>query len=213
MTRHVLTTGAPLPQTLAVLLAAAAAAGCNAPSPEPPPSEATSQPPTTESGEAPASVSGVGQTGQGNAGSPLTAHVSDLDALVDELDARVTDQEIIVPLPADVLFDFDQSDIRPEAIPTLQTLVRLIASAGSGPIRVEGHTDSKGDDAYNQTLSEQRAASVGAWLSSHGIARNRLRTSGRGETQPIANNETPDGSDNPQGRQENRRVEVVISNR
>ena len=139
--------------------------------------------------------------------------MSGLDALVDELDARVTDQEIIVPLPADVLFDFDRSDIRPEAIPTLQTLVRLIASTGSGPIRVEGHSDSKGDDAYNQTLSEQRAASVGTWLSSHGVAGDRLRTSGRGETQPIANNEMPDGSDNPQGRQENRRVEVVISNR
>jgi outer membrane protein OmpA-like peptidoglycan-associated protein len=144
-------------------------------------------------------------------GSKLTADVSDLEGLISDLNARVTDREIIVDLPADVLFDFDKADIRAEAVTTLEKLARLIKQAGGGLIQVNGHTDSIGADAYNTTLSERRAASVVQWLTTNaGIARGRLQAKGYGETRPIATNTNSDGSDNPEGRQKNRRVEVIV---
>jgi outer membrane protein OmpA-like peptidoglycan-associated protein len=144
-------------------------------------------------------------------GSKLTADVSDLGGLISDLNARVTDREIIVDLPADVLFDFDQADIRSDAVTTLEKLARLIKQSGGGLIQVNGHTDSIGADAYNTTLSERRAASVVQWLTTNaGIASGRLQAKGYGETRPVAMNTKPDGSDNPEGRQKNRRVEVII---
>jgi outer membrane protein OmpA-like peptidoglycan-associated protein len=147
-------------------------------------------------------------------GSKLTADVSDLEGLISDLHARVTDREIIVDLPADVLFDFDKADIRSEAVTTLEKLARLIkqsGQSGGGVIQVNGHTDSIGADAYNTTLSERRAASVVQWLTTNaGIAPGRLQAKGYGESRPIAQNTNPNGSDNPEGRQKNRRVEVII---
>ncbi|PZD70737.1 OmpA family protein [Acaryochloris thomasi RCC1774] len=145
-----------------------------------------------------------------DAGRPLTARVSDLNALVDELGGRVTAQEITVPLPADVLFDFDKAELRSDALPTLQRLADLIRESGDGAIQIEGHTDSKGEEAYNQPLSERRAQAVADWLTSQGIGSDRLRSSGLGESKPVAENTNADGSDNPEGRQQNRRVEVII---
>lgn len=72
------------------------------------------------------------------------------------------------------------------------------------PVRVEGHTDSIASEAYNQTLSERRAEAVADWLAAHGVDRQRLRTVGWGESRPVATNDTPSG------RQQNRRVEVII---
>jgi outer membrane protein OmpA-like peptidoglycan-associated protein len=139
------------------------------------------------------------------------ADVSDLEGLISDLQARVTDREIIVDLPADVLFDFDRADIRSEAVMTLEKLARLIKRSGGGVIQVNGHSDSIGADAYNTTLSERRAASVVQWLTTNGgIAHGRLQAKGYGESRPIAQNTNPDGSDNPEGRQKNRRVEVII---
>jgi outer membrane protein OmpA-like peptidoglycan-associated protein len=147
-------------------------------------------------------------------GSKLTADVSDLEGLISDLNARVTDREIIVDLPADVLFDFDKADIRSEAVTTLEKLARLIKQSGQSGgvvIQVNGHTDSIGADAYNTTLSERRAASVVQWLTTNaGIAPGRLQAKGYGESRPVAQNTNPDGSDNPEGRQKNRRVEVII---
>jgi outer membrane protein OmpA-like peptidoglycan-associated protein len=144
-------------------------------------------------------------------GSKLTADVSDLEGLISDLHARVTDREIIVDLPADVLFDFDKADIRSEAVTTLEKLARLIKQSGNGVIQVNGHTDSIGADAYNITLSERRAASVVRWLTTNaGIDAGRLQAKGYGESRPIAQNTNPNGSDNPEGRQKNRRVEVII---
>jgi outer membrane protein OmpA-like peptidoglycan-associated protein len=141
----------------------------------------------------------------------LTADVSDLEGLISDLHARVTDREIIVDLPADVLFDFDKADIRSEAVTTLEKLARLIKQSGNGVIQVNGHTDSIGADAYNITLSERRAASVVRWLTTNaGIDAGRLQAKGYGESRPIAQNTNPNGSDNPEGRQKNRRVEVII---
>lgn len=151
-----------------------------------------------------------GEALQRNAGSSLTGSVSDLSGLVTELGGRVTETEIIVDLPADVLFDFDKADILPAAVPTLEKLARLIDSAESEVVQINGHTDSKGADDYNLALSRRRAESVKTWLVESGAESDRLQTVGYGENQPVAKNELPNGTDNPEGRAKNRRVEVII---
>jgi outer membrane protein OmpA-like peptidoglycan-associated protein len=144
-------------------------------------------------------------------GSALTGEVSDLEGLISELHGKVTEQEIIIELPTDVLFDFDKSDIRADAVPTLQKLARLIGPASGGVVRVNGHTDAIGDDVYNLELSQRRAAAVTDWLGTRGkVPTTRLRAEGLGESRPVAPNTNDDGSDNPAGRQLNRRVEVII---
>ncbi len=81
----------------------------------------------------------------------------------------------------------------------------------SPQVIIADHTDSKGSDAYNQRLSEKRAESVKKWLSENaGISADTIKTVGYGETRPMAPNANSDGSDNPEGRQKNRRVEIVI---
>ncbi len=155
--------------------------------------------------------SDLANSSQLDTGSALTASVSDLDGLVTDLDGRVTETEIIVDLPADVLFDFDKANIRPDAVPTLQKLARLISSVDSKSVQVNGHTDSKGSDDYNMELSQRRAESVGAWLiAKGGTEAGRLQTVGYGETKPAASNELPSGADDPEGRAKNRRVEIII---
>ena len=108
--------------------------------------------------------------------------------------------------PAEVLFEFDKSDIKPDAMPTLQAIAAEIAKAPAGSkITVEGHTDSKGTDAYNQSLSEDRAASVATWLqTSGGIDASILSTRGYGESAPAAPNDTAEGQ------AENRRVVITL---
>lgn len=127
------------------------------------------------------------------------------------LEQTETPNTVEVLLPADVLFDFDKSDLRPAAEETLRELAALIRDRARGPVRIDGHTDSMGSDAYNQRLSDRRAAAVKAWLAAKGqIPASRLQTAGFGARQPVAQNRKPDGSDNPEGRQLNRRVAVVI---
>ena len=111
---------------------------------------------------------------------------------------------------ADVLFAFDQSTLTPDAEETLVVLGPKIQEAGVHPIVIEGHTDSIGSDQYNQTLSERRATAVKDWLVARHFAPTTAGTKGYGEARPLAPNGQPDGSDDPLGRQRNRRVEVVI---
>ena len=111
---------------------------------------------------------------------------------------------------ADALFEFDKATLTPDAEETLEALVPLLVNAGKHPVSVEGHTDAKGSDAYNQTLSEKRAVAVKAWLVTHGAVPAGATTKGWGKQRPVAPNTRPDGSDDPAGRQKNRRVEVVL---
>ena len=104
-----------------------------------------------------------------------------------------------------VLFDFDKSDLTPAAKAQLDTLMDKLRNADVVSIRVIGHTDSKGSDAYNQALSERRASSVAAYLLSQGLAPNKLTSEGRGESEPVADNASDEG------RGENRRVELHIN--
>ena len=112
---------------------------------------------------------------------------------------------------ADALFEFDKANLNPAATETLAALGPEIEKTGAKPIAVEGHTDALGSDAYNQKLSEARAKSVRDWLAEHQFVPATLAIKGYGKTRPVAANQKPDGSDDPEGRQKNRRVEVVVS--
>ena len=79
-----------------------------------------------------------------------------------------------------------------------------------GAVRIEGHTDAKGAKAYNHALSLKRASSVEAWLKKNGLKGVTFETRGYGDTQPVAPNAKPDGTDDPAGRARNRRVEIVM---
>jgi outer membrane protein OmpA-like peptidoglycan-associated protein len=130
--------------------------------------------------------------------------VTTLDARLTRLGAEVTDTEVTIRLPGSVLFDFDSAQIRPDAERTLAEVAEVIKGYPKRPVRIEGHTDSVASDDYNQKLSERRAASVRAWLTANGVEGARLTTRGFGKAKPIADNGTAEG------RQRNRRVEVII---
>jgi len=123
-----------------------------------------------------------------------------------------TPQEIRLRLAGDLLFDFDKSDLRPDAVATLSEVsARIKAANPRGKILIAGYTDSKGSPAFNMRLSEQRALSVEKWLVQNaGVPASAFSPLGYGAADPVAPNETPDGNDNAEGRQRNRRVEIVI---
>ncbi len=131
------------------------------------------------------------------------------EALLSDLGARKRGKAILVDLPSDVLFDFDREEIRADALPVLLKLADILKAIHAASVQIVGHTDSMGTDAYNQRLSERRAASVKQWLSANGVA-SPMTTQGQGESSPVAANRNPDGSDNPEGRQKNRRVEFIL---
>ncbi|HEY8188234.1 MAG TPA: OmpA family protein [Pyrinomonadaceae bacterium] len=141
----------------------------------------------------------------------LVFTVQDLGGKVQDLQVKETGQEIRIELAADVLFDFDKADLRPAAQKTLHQAADIIKEKAKGTVRIEGHTDSKGNDAYNQKLSERRAAAVKAWfINKEGLGNQQFTTQGFGAKKPVASNTKPDGSDDPDGRQKNRRVEIIL---
>ena len=111
---------------------------------------------------------------------------------------------------ADTLFEFDQATLTPDAEETLKALAPLLLKAGPHPATVGGHTDAKGSEAYNQTLSEKRARTVRDWLAARGALPITTPIQGWGERRPVAPNAKPDGTDDPAGRQKDRRVEVTL---
>jgi outer membrane protein OmpA-like peptidoglycan-associated protein len=103
-----------------------------------------------------------------------------------------------------ILFAFNSSAIKPESTPTLDEIGTMLQDHGDLRIRIEGHTDSTGEDEYNQTLSDERAAAVRQFLiDEYGIDASRLEAQGFGESSPVDTNDTPEGQQN------NRRVELV----
>jgi outer membrane protein OmpA-like peptidoglycan-associated protein len=138
--------------------------------------------------------------------------VQDVAGRVEDLRIKETATEYRIELAADVLFDFDKSQIKPDAERVLTQAASFIQDRAVGTVRVEGHTDGKGTDAYNQRLSERRAAAVKAWLATKGgLGSMTFSTKGFGAKQPVAPNTKPDGTDDPDGRQKNRRVEIIIA--
>ena len=127
------------------------------------------------------------------------------------MNATETDRGTLISLPGDVLFDFDETSVRPEARSTLDKLAQLLKAQNPLKVAIEGHSDGMGDDAYNKRLSEARAIAVRDYLISVATVDGaKLATMGYGELKPIAPNIKPDGADNEAGRQQNRRVEVVF---
>ncbi len=142
----------------------------------------------------------------------VAAGIIPIEQALADLDARVTPTAIVVSLKDSVLFDFDKAVIKEQAAATLTRVAAIIREKGTGTVLIEGHTDSRGSEAYNQRLSEKRAAAVRTWLVRQGgIAGKRLQTRGYGESRPVAPNTKEDGSDNPEGRALNRRVVIRIS--
>jgi outer membrane protein OmpA-like peptidoglycan-associated protein len=132
-----------------------------------------------------------------------------LQAALKDLGAQVTAQEIRIELAADVLFEFDKATLRAEAKPSLDKVLAVLKSYPKASAKIEGHTDGKGDAAYNQKLSERRAESVRSWLAGNGASLS-MSTRGWGKNKPVAPNVKPDGKDDPEGRQKNRRVEIAV---
>lgn len=144
----------------------------------------------------------------------LGGGVQSLEAAVSELEVKESETEIRIELAADVLFDFDSADLRAEAEQALRDVADIIRAHEGADVRVEGHTDAKGADSYNQKLSKRRAESVRDWLmATEGLRDTDFEITGFGESKPAAANEKPDGSDDPEGRQKNRRVEIVVEKR
>lgn len=121
-----------------------------------------------------------------------------------DLKAQQTDRGMVVTL-ADVLFDTGQASLKAGADLTLDHLARYMRDNPHTRILIEGFTDSVGSDAYNDALSQRRADSVAAALVSRGVAEDAVRATGRGKSFPVASN------DSAVGRQQNRRVQIVIS--
>jgi len=112
------------------------------------------------------------------------------------------------PIPVNIYYPFDKAYLTQEAKDTIDaTLLIVLQEIPRVKVELSSHTDSKGDDDYNIDLSQRRAESVVKYLIRKGIDRDRLVAKGYGETKPIAPNKNPDGSDNPEGRQKNRRTE------
>ena len=118
---------------------------------------------------------------------------------------------IEVTLPADILFDFDKTEIRPSAQSALHEVAQLLRDRAHGPVTIRGYTDALGSESYNQQLSERRAVAVKTWLGANeGLAKMQFTIVGFGARNPVAPNRKPDGSDDPAGRQRNRRVTFII---
>jgi photosystem I P700 chlorophyll a apoprotein A2 len=129
---------------------------------------------------------------------------------VAELGGEVTEKGIEVALPDTVLFDFGSAALRRDAREQLSLIAGLAASHPEAAVTIGGHADAVGESADNQALSEDRASAVAAALQTLGVDGDRMTATGFGESRPVAPNANPDGSDNPEGRQRNRRVEVLV---
>lgn len=124
---------------------------------------------------------------------------------IDELEAEATDRGLVLTL-GDVLFATGSAELQGGTNRNLEKLVDFLKTYPDRDVLIEGHTDNVGSAQFNQTLSLQRAESVRRYLTDHGVQNRRLRVSGLGLDRPVAGNESA------MGRQQNRRVEVIIEN-
>jgi outer membrane protein OmpA-like peptidoglycan-associated protein len=134
------------------------------------------------------------------------AEAEDVQRQLAELQAKQTDRGMVLTL-GDVLFDTGASTLKPGAQTVMERVAGFMEKNPEIKVIIEGHTDSRGSDEYNQDLSRRRAQAVQDALASRGIDRARVEAVGRGEGFPVASN------DDTGGRQQNRRVEIVFSDR
>ena len=126
-------------------------------------------------------------------------------AEMEAMNARPTDRGMVLTL-GDVLFETGKADLKGGAVADLDELARFLAKYPDRSVVIEGHTDSVGSEDFNVGLSERRAASVRTYLVRQGVDTSRITTQGMGESVPVASN------DSSGGRQQNRRVEIIVSN-
>ena len=130
---------------------------------------------------------------------------AELQRQINVLQAKPTDRGLVLTL-GDVLFTTGRADLKPGATGNLNKLVAFLDKYPDRSVAIQGYTDSVGTEDYNQRLSERRADSVKSYLTGQGIGSTRLSALGKGRSDPVADN------DSAAGRQQNRRVEVIISN-
>ena len=142
---------------------------------------------------------------------PYSGVISQLDYIASPLHGNNLATIKLIPIASgkafalrNILFELDQSTLLPESEKELTALLRMLEDNVDLNATIIGHTDNQGGRAYNQRLSEARAAAVLSWLVQHGIDPNRLKSEGRGMDKPVASNETEEG------RALNRRTEVVL---
>jgi OmpA-OmpF porin, OOP family len=132
-----------------------------------------------------------------------TTHATRLEQELAALKTQQTDRGLVVTL-SDVLFESNRADLKPGAMRTLYPLVTFLKENPTRTMSIEGHTDSIGSQSYNLDLSERRATAVRDFLMAQGVEAGRINTVGYGKAYPVASNDTE------AGRQQNRRVEVVM---
>jgi outer membrane protein OmpA-like peptidoglycan-associated protein len=134
-----------------------------------------------------------------------TSKPEEMEKVLGDAEVRREGEGIIVNFKEKVLFAYDKADLGTNASGNLSKLVEILNRYPDTDIQIIGHTDSKGSDEYNQGLSERRANAVVTYLRNNNISSSRLSAVGKGETDPIATNDTEDD------RAQNRRVEFVIT--
>ena len=137
-------------------------------------------------------------------GQQMDRKAKELDQELENADVERVGEGIKVTFDSGLLFDFDSARLRPNAEENLQEFAASMQDFKDTKILIVGHTDAKGSASYNQDLSERRAGSAADFLRRRGVTSTRLITVGKGESEPVATNETE------AGRQQNRRVEVAI---
>ncbi|MEO8017337.1 MAG: OmpA family protein [Pseudomonadota bacterium] len=149
---------------------------------------------------------GVGALAGAGVGAYMDRQEAKLRAQLQGTGVSVTrnGDDLILNMPGNITFKTASADLNAGFFQVLDSVALVLKEFDKTLIDVEGHTDSDGDNAYNQSLSQQRANSVGGYLQSHGVNSQRVVTIGAGEERPIASNSTP------QGKQQNRRVELKL---
>lgn len=145
------------------------------------------------------------QTSAADAARAAALQADELQRQIDALQAKATDRGLVLTL-GDVLFASGRAELKVGALSNLTRLVVFLNQNPGRNVEIEGHTDNVGSNDYNQVLSQRRADSVKSYLVQQGIGGQRITVAGKGESQPVADNETASG------RQQNRRVEVIIQN-
>src|SRR5690606_32472091 len=146
----------------------------------------------------------LGGVAGGLIGKKMDKQAAEIERTVPGAEVIKAEEGIIVKFDSGILFDFDKTDLKPDAKTNIAKLVENLNNNHDTDILVVGHTDNKGTDSYNQGLSERRARSVKDYAVSQGLSGRRIKTEGRSFHEPIADNGTE------AGRAQNRRVEIVI---
>jgi len=146
----------------------------------------------------------IGGVAGGLIGKKMDKQAAEIENTVQGAEVIQAGEGIIVKFDSGILFDFDKADLKPDAKENIRQLVKSMNENADTDILVVGHTDNVGRAEYNQGLSERRALSVKSYATTQGLNAGRIKTTGKGASEPISSNETD------AGRAENRRVEIVI---